>query len=95
MSLLFENSLYTSRNCQYILCGNNGNDKQVIDIITKRLKELESEIKKLEKKLPKKVEKEEVQKVEQVKEETKKTFGEKVKELCEELGEPVLPSQTQ
>ena len=25
---------------QYILCGNNGNDKQVIDTITKRLKEL-------------------------------------------------------
>ena len=25
---------------QYILCGNNANDKQVIDIITKRLKEL-------------------------------------------------------
>lgn len=25
---------------QYILCANNGNDKQVIDIITKRLKEL-------------------------------------------------------
>lgn len=25
---------------QYILCGNNGNDKQAIDLITKRLKEL-------------------------------------------------------
>lgn len=25
---------------QYILCGNNGSDKQVIDMITKRLKEL-------------------------------------------------------
>lgn len=29
---------------QYILCSNNGNDKQVIDIITKRLKELAKEI---------------------------------------------------
>lgn len=29
---------------QYILCGNNGNDKQVIDIITKRLKELAKEL---------------------------------------------------
>lgn len=29
---------------QYILCGNNGNDKQVIDNITKRLKELAKEL---------------------------------------------------
>lgn len=29
---------------QYILCSNNGNDKQVIDIITKRLKELAKEL---------------------------------------------------
>lgn len=29
---------------QYILCGNNGNDKQVIDIITKRIKELAKEL---------------------------------------------------
>lgn len=29
---------------QYILCGNNGNDKQVIDTITKRLKELAKDL---------------------------------------------------
>ena len=29
---------------QYILCSNNGNDKQVIDIITKRLKDLAKEL---------------------------------------------------
>lgn len=29
---------------QYILCGNNANDKQVIDIITKRFKELAKEL---------------------------------------------------
>ena len=29
---------------QYILCGNNGNDKQVVDLITKRLKELAKEL---------------------------------------------------
>ena len=29
---------------QYITCGNNGNDKQVIDMITKRLKELSKQL---------------------------------------------------